>query len=324
MLIPRYWAEARIQRRVEDRQVTVRRFGWSNLTQADAQSTAETRAEQALTRILDGEDLPRRELKRAYNGGEGVPIREEIIRDYGLAVTTRNNYGAVCLNTPNVLFVDIDFLSAPGCPLVLACLALLQGVTYGLWQLTGSKGWTTMFGIATLILAPILAISLNQLRISLMGGEARIARRRIERFIAKHPDWHLRLYRTPAGLRVLALHQTFDPNDPEVTACFRALRADPLYVTMCQKQQCFRARVSPKPWRIGKSLSMMPRGIWPTPPENMPARQKWIEEYETAAVGYASCEYVEDLGSSSVDRTAEAVRTIHDELCWATSRFPIA
>ena len=42
---------------------------------------------------------------------------------------------------------------------------------------------------------------------------------RVDWFLEKHPDWHLRIYRTPAGLRLLAMHQTFGP-DEEVAAVF--------------------------------------------------------------------------------------------------------
>lgn len=53
----------------------------------------------------------------AYNGAQGVPIREEVLERHGDTVITRNGYGAKCLNTPDVLFADVDFDTAlpPGC-----------------------------------------------------------------------------------------------------------------------------------------------------------------------------------------------------------------
>ena len=44
MIVPTYWAEARVQQRAGDRQVTVRRFGWSDAGQDDAQAMADARA----------------------------------------------------------------------------------------------------------------------------------------------------------------------------------------------------------------------------------------------------------------------------------------
>src|SRR5690349_327098 len=108
MIVPTYWAEASARDRKGNRQVTVRRFGWSDVSQEDAQAMADARARDALQRALAGEQLVRREPKVPYNGAQGVPIREEILERYGSAVVTRNAYGARCLNTPDVLFADVD------------------------------------------------------------------------------------------------------------------------------------------------------------------------------------------------------------------------
>ena len=62
------------------------------------------------------------------------------------------------------------------------------------------------------------------------------------------------LYETPNGVRVLALHRTFQPRSDEVTRLFSELGADPAYSRLCRLQACFRTRVSPKPWRIGLSV----------------------------------------------------------------------
>src|SRR5262245_4963295 len=113
MIVPTFWAEGRIQHRHAGRQVTVRRFGWSDESQAEAQANADSRAREALDRILTGEKLPRREPKVAYNGAQGVPIREEIVARHREIVLTRNSYGALCLNTPNVLFADVDLIDQP-------------------------------------------------------------------------------------------------------------------------------------------------------------------------------------------------------------------
>jgi hypothetical protein len=65
MIIPYYWAEGRVQQQHLGKQVTVRRFGWSNHSDADAQIMADQRAQQALERIISGEQLERREPKTA-------------------------------------------------------------------------------------------------------------------------------------------------------------------------------------------------------------------------------------------------------------------
>src|SRR5215213_11886460 len=122
MIVPRYWAEGRAQYRAKGKQVTIRRFGWSQISEAEAQANADARASEALQRVLSGEKLIRREPKVPYNGAEGVPIREEIVAEHGETVITRNSYGALCLNTPDVLFADVDFAPAPSCFIALALL----------------------------------------------------------------------------------------------------------------------------------------------------------------------------------------------------------
>ena len=104
MIVPAYWAEARLQARFRGRPVVVRRFGWSDLSQEAAQAHADARAEEALARVLAGESLPSHDRKLPYNGAHGLPIREEVLQREGEAVLTRNSYGARCLNTPDVLW----------------------------------------------------------------------------------------------------------------------------------------------------------------------------------------------------------------------------
>ena len=51
MIVPEFWAEARIQQRIDERQITVRRFGWSDASQEEAQANAEVRVGEAFKKI---------------------------------------------------------------------------------------------------------------------------------------------------------------------------------------------------------------------------------------------------------------------------------
>ncbi|MNZ36671.1 hypothetical protein D3C78_541000 [compost metagenome] len=325
MIVPQYWAEARVQHRGRGRQITVRRFGWSDVSQAEAQASAERRAGEALERLRDGETLQRREPKVPYNGADGVPIREEIVERDEQVVITRNAYGARCLNTPDVLFADIDFPRkaslrfAMGVFATLAALALLVG-----WLMQSAAALAALVLVA-LFAGGVQADKLHGLFQDFNGGAEAAARKRIVRFLAANPEWNLRLYRTPAGLRVLATQRTFAPADPAVARCFAALGTDPLYASMCLRQQCFRARVSAKPWRIGIARHLQPRpGVWPVAPERLHLRRDWVERYEAAAQSFAACRFVESLGSGVVEPAVARVQQLHDRLCRATSDLPLA
>ena len=242
-------------------------------------------------RVLSGEKLPRREPKIPYNGAEGVPIREEIVSRHGETIITRNSYGARCLNTPNVLFADVDFQVDPSCRFTLAVflLLLLAAVAMG-WYLASWRAGS-LLAVFGLLASGTVATLLHRVLLRVRGGAEQAARHRVARFVDRRPEWNLRVYRTPAGLRVLATHRTFQPGEPEVGECFEELDTDPIYVRMCRNQQCFRARVSPKPWRMGIGRHLRPRpGVWPVAPDRLPQRAAWIAEYEAAAERFSACE----------------------------------
>ena len=321
MIVPTYWAEKRLRHR-DKKQITVRRFGWSDISQEDAQAHADTRAREALERILSGgKSIPSREPRVKYNGAEGVPIREEILSRHGETVITRNSYGAQCLNSPNILFADVDFKARVPPAMTLGAFGLL--LLFGL-LFRGDTSFYILLVIALILCYPVTFL-INSIYTRLTGGLERNAWRRVKRFSGQHPDWHLRLYRTPAGFRVLALHRVFDARSPEVLDFFKQLRSDPIYVKMCLRQNCFRARVSPKPWRIGISGHIKPRpGTWPIEASRLPERQRWTAQYELKAKGFASCRYVESLGNNTVHPAALAVQLLHDDLCQAAGTLPLA
>jgi hypothetical protein len=324
--IPHFWAEARLQVRKPDRQVTVRRWGWSDVSQEAAEEMAGGRAREALDRILAGEPLRRREARESYGTGEGLPIREELVSRHEHAVITRNSYGSLCLNTPDVLFADVDApwrgaleVPARGClALVLAGIALgfvLKSAWIGAaLALGGPWIWSWVVG------------RLNRARRP--AGEAAAKERSlaaIRSFAAARPDWLLRVYETPAGYRLLAMHDVFDPQGEAASEAFEAVNADPRFSRLCALQSCFRARVSPKYWRMRyQPKESLPKSKWPFPPEHLPRRRKWIEGYEALAPGFASCRFIECLGSGRLHPRAEAVRELHDRLCQADRDLPLA
>jgi len=319
MIVPQYWAEARRRHRDSKRQITVRRFGWSDVSERDAQIMAEARVEEALREAVAGRKVDRRERKVPYGGAQGLPIREEVVGRTGDAVITRNAYGARCLNTPDALFADVDFETSGSLKLKFGIFfALAVGAAVLVWGFDYSR-WV---GIGLAVLAVFVSAPLGDLilkwRLALSGGPEWQARSRLMVFLAAHPEWSVRLYRTPAGLRLLVTHAPQVPVDAPVEEFMRAVGTDPLYVTMCRNQHCFRARLTAKPWRIGIASHMKPRpGVWPVRPERRAERAKWIAQYEAQAANYAACAFVESLGSGNVDAKLAPLIEFHDRECRA-------
>lgn len=325
VIVPEHWAEGRIQQQVGGKQITVRRFGWSDESPIAAQAHADQRTREAFERIASGETLSRRERKRAYNGADGIPIREEIVERHGDTVITRNGYGARCLNTPDVMFMDIDFET----PLTGSALGYAFGPALIAGLLAGYAGRSWLGGllVALVVFGVAWRIGLKKKRGESDGNLApeKRAAKRIGVFLQAHPEWHLRVYRTPAGFRLLAMHDVFSPGDPEVADCFAQLGVDKVYARMCVNQNCFRARVTAKPWRIGIDEHLRPRpGVWPVAPDKLPLRDAWVARYEQAAQGHAACQFLEAVGSSAVHPSAAAVQRVHDALSQAETGMPLA
>lgn len=326
MIVPEYWAEAREQARHKGRNLVVRRYGWSDDSVDAAQEHARTRAREALDAILSGATLPRRELRTNY-GIAGVPIREQIVARHGDVVITRNSYGALCLNTPDVLFADVDLAERPsGCAISMGIAAAVAAVGF----VAGVVAWHWLAGVALAVvglwLVNRLALHRQRAAFDRDGGAEARALALVDGFSADHPDWHLRVYRTPAGLRVLAMHRTFQPQDDDAAALFSALKADHLYTVMCKVQHCFRARLTPKPWRIGISKRIRPPvAAWSAEQATLPERLAWIAGYEAQSSGHAACRYLRSLGDTTrIDPKAEHVRALHDAMAGADSDLPLA
>lgn len=324
MIVPHYWAEAKRKTVVGGKQYTIKRFGWSDSSEAEAEANAKQRVDAAIAEVESGKKVRRIDHKIPYNGAEGLPIREEVISHHDDAVITRNSYGALCINTPDVLFADVDFESEASSRLMWISFAILvvTAVAGGLSLLSWKM--VALLAFIAALFTQTLAGAIHRATLAARGGHENIAMRAIRNFSNKHPEWNLRIYKTPMGYRVLAMHRTFDPRGDDTHAFLKEINADTNYGRMCSNQNCFRARISPKPWRIGISR-MGPRpGVWPIKSEHMAARQQWVAAYEEAARNFASCKYIAHLGSESVHPKAEAIRALHDHYCRAEQNMALA
>jgi hypothetical protein len=139
----------------------------------------------------------------------------------------------------------------------------------------------------------------------------RAALERVERALAAFPGWALRVYRTYAGLRLLLLTESLQGFEPRHLEVLDQFGSDPLYRKLCLAQRCFRARLTPKPWRVG--LARPPR--FPFATEKERARfDAWQRRYDEQSAKHASCQLLTTLGLGHPTETVRTIVAAHDAL----------
>ena len=286
MKIARYWIKGKAEAAAPEsgKRITVATWGWSELSREEAERRANEAAQRAARRIETGEPLP-----RGYGYSERPP-REEIIEeiksadDEVVATITRNSYGVLVLNTKDLMFIDIDIpTETPG------------------------------------------ARFLRTLK-NLFGGKSDDPENRIRKGIADQArvngNYTFRLYRTFAGFRCAITNRPVSPDSAESKRLLDEFGADPLYVVLCQNQQSYRARLTPKHWRCGASRPPN-RFPWATEADEQRYRT-WEKEYEERCGQFATCRLIEQFGAQEGGAEFRALIRLHDELTRANTELKLA
>ena len=117
-------------------------------------------------------------------------------------------------------------------------------------------------------------------------------------------------------------HEPLAPAAEPTQSCFAALGADPLYVRLCNAQDSFRARLTPKPWRCGLWQA---RVTWPRETADEQATfERWQAEYSLRQAKYATCRHLATLGDAPVHPELETVLQVHDHLTRSSEPRPLA
>ena len=252
-------------------------WGWSDESLAHAEAHAESRLVRILEWLRRGDD---RQLQRY--GYPGRPMREEVLKEFHgtdgtlNAAVTRNSYGCLVLNTSQLMFVDID---AP--------------------RAKESSFLAGLFGFRK----PDKNKSEN--------GFEKNTLAQVHRWLDVHPDWGWRVYRTRAGIRLMATHQSIASDNALTSEAFELFSSDPLYRQLCASQKCFRARLTPKPWRCG---SDKPRHRWPWKDAKAEATfRAWEKKYLSVSSRHATCQLIGHFGNSSPHSALSELIQFHDQ-----------
>lgn len=247
---------------------TITVWGASDDSPDDAGTAAEKRASNFSMMLAKGI-----EALRDYEYCSGF-VREEVLSEIEaedgrvIGVLTRNNYGAVILNTEPVFFGDIDIQEDSFVSRIL--------------QLFGKPRKDKNYHL-----------------------------KRIEEFQKNNPAYKIRVYETFAGLRLVVTNVLFDNGANSDRSIFNELDVDPLYKKLCKVQSCYRARLTPKPWRIGLQR---PGSRFPRKPGSEETEfGKWLREYESAIRQFAVVNHLETFGSQADHPDVKEILLVHDK-----------
>jgi len=287
MHIPTHWQRASgTTRGADGRELACGAWGWGD-DDATARARAEERMRRALDRLRAGAQA--RHGERDYGYGDR-PLREELVevltRDASgapSAAITRNRMGALVLNTTRLLFLDID-VRAPQ-----------ESLAERL------RSW---------------------LRKAPRRDPLTAERDRLVRALRQAaPRASFRVYRTARGFRALALDRAFDPASDETAALMRTTGTDPAFAQLCRAQQSFRARLTPKHWRIRVAA---PPGQFPRKPREQAEFEAWREKYEIHGARFAVCRAIETVGAGATSPELAPLILLHDRMTRATEVLPLA
>lgn len=135
----------------------------------------------------------------------------------------------------------------------------------------------------------------------------------------RYKDRSFRVYQTPNGARVILTDSPVTAKSALAKKLLRDFRSDVLYSSFCVRQNCFRARLTPKPSRCGQ-----PRLTVKFPFENEAeeqAHERWTAEYNGRASRFAACKFIETIGSHN--RFSRLIDE-HDGITQAHGSLPLA
>jgi hypothetical protein len=240
-----------------------------------------TSMEEARSRAKEKAEKVKRKIKgekHLFDKYE-AEIREEILRVIDdRSAITRNRYGAQVLDTETLMILDIDKPKSSG------------GGLAGLFKKKDTRPPKEQIfdSVRQLAAAP------------------------------KYQELGFRLYETYQGARVIVSGRDFDPRAAETKQIMDEFHSDPLYIRLCLKQGCYRARLTPKPYRMRNMRRYKVR--FPREGEDPEFRQ-WLAEYERESRDFNTCRFIEQIGAR---HSLSEVVQLHDEITGANYREPLA
>lgn len=294
--LPRHWATVRETVSFPGTQeyaLTI--HGASDLSLEDAQRDARERLERLIAVGGPGQ--------QHGSGLEYYPLRrlpEELLEElHGpegtlIAAITRNRYGSAVLNTDAVLISDIDLVEPSSQDRVKLGGGLLSRLFGGgrAEQLTEQQQDPDAFGLRS----PGRRGEHHERTLAL-----------IEDLRTRHPELGVRTYRTRNGFRLLITGSGAAPSSKRAKELMGQVSSDELYMILCRVHDTFRARLTPKPWRV--KVDRFEELGTRTAGDDL--HRAWVERYRAASAEVAVCRLLSSTGPAP-DPVEQQIIDLHD------------
>ena len=312
MNIPRYWEKKEVTFVIDGLEAICNIWGHSDGDPEAARQMIEEKipkTEEAIRLAWSKSNVTKTRVDRGHGSWGDYyhvdAIREQRMEEFSqdgeeIAVITRNSYGSKIINCPEVMFVDID----------------TEGDDWGAWG-WGDEG----SGCLGLFLGKSTKAEdaprpePSQAKLDALS--------RVKDYVDSNSGTGFRIYETTRGLRLIATHQLYEAASDDAMAVMKTLHSDELYMRLCRVQKCFRARLTPKPWRVGASSPPFQRA-WGGPGQPNPGYDSWLEDYEIMSENYQTCHFMEKIGLEAPDPAIKEVVRVHDEACGANGNLLLA
>ncbi len=125
-----------------------------------------------------------------------------------------------------------------------------------------------------------------------------------------------RIYETAKGIRVIG-KKYVSPQEKKFRSLMRFFYVDWIYIEMCRKQNCYRARLTPKPYRMkGNTI----RVTSPLTCETAEYKE-WSSEYQQRSQNFSVVRLIETIGSNF---STDPVVRLHDTTCNMAAKKKLA
>ena len=276
MIIPKYWVK--IEYPATDstgKDITIVSRGWSLSSKEDAISLAKSRARKMLKRINHKNDS-----ESYLVPYDKIPLAEPIIENINDKVG--NLIGVITRNHEGCLVLNTKNLVFIDVDLPKIRISLI---------------------------CKILSIFFKETK---KDSEQETYENIIK--VLEHYRLSARIYKTKAGFRII-LENSYSPDDFNLLKIMKELKADPLYIKLCKRQNCFRARLTPKPYRIG--LSNLAHKF----PYQESEIYEWETQYKNVISNYSVCVLLKTLNNSP---ELNDLTKLHDQYCNIAANLPLA